>query len=260
MATPVHVTVWDEAGVGAPAVVMVHGTMTWGTDAFEAQRSLAERYHLLVMDRRGFGGSPDIDRSDYEVDAADVVELLGDGAHLVGHSYGSVVAMLAAASCPQAVRSLALIEPSAYRLAEHDPAVADALERNRKSLGDLPEDMTPEEFLRLSTKSIGIAMPAPTPHRLRAVRTAMRERPSWEAEIPVEPLASAPWPKLVISGTWESASSDYRALAGEALMACASIVAECIGGTLLRVPGAAHDPHREQPEIVNAALRNLWQG
>ena len=61
-----------------------------------AQRPLAERYRLLVMDRRGFGGSPDIDRSDYEVDAADVAELLGDGAHLVGHSYGGVVAMLAA--------------------------------------------------------------------------------------------------------------------------------------------------------------------
>src|ERR671932_155375 len=124
MGTPVHVTVWDEAGVGAPTVVLVHGTMTWGTDAFEAQRPLAERYRLLVTDRRGFGGSPDIDRSDYEVDAADVVELLGDGAHLVGHSYGGVVAMLAAGLRPQSVRSLALIEPSAYRLAEQDPAVA----------------------------------------------------------------------------------------------------------------------------------------
>ena len=260
MGTPVHVTVWDEADEDAPTVVMVHGTMTWGTASFEAQRPLADRYRLLVMDRRGFGGSPDINRSDYKVDAADVVELLGDGAHLVGHSYGGVVAMLAAGSRPQAVHSLALIEPSAYRLAEHDPVVAAALERNRKSIGNLPEDMTPEEFLRLSTESVGIAMPAPTPQRLRAVRTAMRERPSWEAEVPVEPLASAPWPKLVISGTWESASPDYRALVGEALMACARIVAQRIGGTLQRVCGAAHDPHREQPEIVNTALRELWQG
>src|SRR5919205_1299951 len=152
MGTPVHVTVWDEAGEDAPTVVMVHGTMTWGTASFEAQRPLADRYRLLVMDRRGFGGSPDIDHSDYEVDAADVVELLGDGAHLVGDSYGGVVAMLAAGSRPQAVYSLALIEPSAYRLAEQDPAVAAALEHNRKSIGNLPENMTPEEFLRLSTE------------------------------------------------------------------------------------------------------------
>jgi pimeloyl-ACP methyl ester carboxylesterase len=66
MGTPVHVTVWDEAGEGAPTVVMVHGTMTLGTASFEAQRPLAERYRLLVMDRPGSGGSPDIDRNDSE--------------------------------------------------------------------------------------------------------------------------------------------------------------------------------------------------
>jgi pimeloyl-ACP methyl ester carboxylesterase len=181
--TAVHVTVWDEAGGGAPAVVLVHGTMTWGTACFEAQRPLARHYRLLVMDRRGFGESPDIDRSDYEVDALDVVELLGDGVHLVGHSYGGVVAMPAAGLRPQAVRSLTLIEPSALRLAAHDPSVAAALERMRKGVQNLPEDMTPEEYLRLSTEPLGINVPAPTPLTLRAARSAMRERPSWVAEV-----------------------------------------------------------------------------
>jgi hypothetical protein len=37
------------------------------------------------MDRLGYGSSPDLDHSDYNVDAADIGELLGDGAHLVGH-------------------------------------------------------------------------------------------------------------------------------------------------------------------------------
>jgi len=81
--TAVHVTIWDDAGADAPSVLLVHGTMTWGTACFEAQRTLARHYRLLVMDRRGFGESPDIDRSDYEVDALDVVELLDDGVHLV---------------------------------------------------------------------------------------------------------------------------------------------------------------------------------
>lgn len=57
------------------------------------------------MDRRGHGDSPDLDgayRTDYEVDA-DIVELLGDGAHLVGHSDGAVAAMLAAAPWPKLV-------------------------------------------------------------------------------------------------------------------------------------------------------------
>jgi pimeloyl-ACP methyl ester carboxylesterase len=58
----VHVTVWDEASADAPAVVLVHGTMTWGTACFEAQRPLARHYRLLAVDRRGFGESPDIDQ------------------------------------------------------------------------------------------------------------------------------------------------------------------------------------------------------
>ena len=240
-------------------MVLVHGTMTWGTACFEAQRPLARHYRLLVMDRRGFGESPDIARSDYEVDASDVVGLLGDGAHLVGHSYGGVVAMLAAGLRPQAVRSLTLIEPSAFRLATHEPTVAAALERMRKGVQNLPEDMSPEEYLRLSTEPLGIDAPAPTPLTLRAARSAMRERPGWEAEVPVEPLARASWPKLVISGTWENVSSEYRTFAGEPLMACARITADRTGAGLLRVPAAGHEPHRERPEIVNAALRDLWR-
>jgi pimeloyl-ACP methyl ester carboxylesterase len=97
-----------------------------------------------------------------------------------------------------------------------------------------------------------------TPDSLRAARTALRERPSWDAEFSLEPLAAAPWPKLVITGTWETAAASYRAWVGDAMLACGRIVAEHIGATLLRVPGAAHEPHCEQPEMVNGALRELW--
>ena len=81
------VTVWNEAGDHAASAILIHGTMAWGTACFERQRSLADRYRLLVVDRRGFGASPDIDRSDHDVDALDVVDLLDAGrAHVVGHS------------------------------------------------------------------------------------------------------------------------------------------------------------------------------
>src|SRR5215831_6099511 len=115
MRPPVHVTVWGEPS--APPAVLVHGTFSWATRAFEHQRPLARRWRLLLPDRRGFGASPDLDdpamTSDYAVDARDVAELLGTGTHLVGHSYGGTVAMLAAAARPDLVRSLALIEPCA---------------------------------------------------------------------------------------------------------------------------------------------------
>ena len=258
MATAVHVTLWDGAGAEAPSVVLIHGSMTWGTACFERQRSLADDYRLLVLDRRGYGSSPDIDRSDYDVDASDVVELLGEGAHVVGHSSGGVVAMLAAGRRPQAVRSLTLIEPAAFRIAANHPAVAAALERMRRAVASMPPDASPANYLRLSAEAMGLPLPEVTSDHLRAARTALRERPSWEAEIPVDPLASAAWPKLVITGTWEAAPPDYRAWVGEAVMACGGIVAERIGGILLRVPGAAHEPHREQAAQLNAALCDVW--
>src|SRR5439155_4654205 len=98
---PLHVTVWDEAPLGAPRALLVHGTMAWGTECFAGQRPLATAFRLELVDRRGFGDSPDIERSDYAVDAEDIGRLLGTGAHLVGHSYGAVAAMLAAAARPE---------------------------------------------------------------------------------------------------------------------------------------------------------------
>jgi pimeloyl-ACP methyl ester carboxylesterase len=260
VSTPIHVTVWDDHDAPGPPAVLVHGTMTWGTDAhgFAAQRPLAARFRLLVVDRRGFGCSPDVDRSDYAVDAADVAGLLGDGAHLVGHSYGGVVAMLAAARRPGAVRSLALIEPAAHRAAAGHPAVAAALHWMRTAVADPAASASAEEWLRRSTEAVGMPALEPTPERLRAVRTAMTERPCWDAEIPVSDLAAAPWPKLVIAGTWETAPPAYREIAGAASIACAEVVAESIGGRMLRVPGASHWPQREQPGLVNAALADLW--
>jgi pimeloyl-ACP methyl ester carboxylesterase len=43
------------------------------------------------LDRRGFGENSSADGEDFEVDARDIAEALGEGAHLVAHSYGGVV-------------------------------------------------------------------------------------------------------------------------------------------------------------------------
>src|SRR5689334_9935459 len=112
----INVTVWGGAARSAGRSIFIHGSTTWGSSAFARQRPLAENYRLELVDRRGYGVSPDVRHSDATVDARDVVELLSDGeANLVGHSYGTVVALLAASWRPEAVRSLTLLEPSCYR-------------------------------------------------------------------------------------------------------------------------------------------------
>lgn len=258
----VHVTVWDDTGGTGENVLLVHGSTAWGCDpvlGFGAQRPLADSFQVLVMDRRGYGRSPDIARGDYAADADDIAVLLAEagGAHLVGHSYGTAGAMLAAGRHPGAVRSLTLIEPGNYQVAAADPVVAAALRANREGHAKLPRDLPADVYLRAATDSVGWPPLPPTPQRLRAAETAMREAPAWEAEIPVEPLRAAPWPKLVIGGTWETAPALYRERGGKPLMACARVTAERIGARLLRVRGASHYPQVEQPDVVNAALREF---
>lgn len=259
-AAPVHVTVWDDGGRGDGAVpaVFVHSIFTWGTDetyGFAGQRPLAGERRLLLLDRRGYGDSPDCDgRSDFEVDAADVAGLLGDGAHLVGHGNGAVAALLAAARCPSLVRSLALVQPSAFTAAASHPVVADLLRRVRGGVPGLPEGMTPEEYLRASTAGMGLQVPEATERRLRAVATSMGERPVWEAELSPAPLAGVP--VLVVCGTWEGAPAAYREHVGAPLVAVAETLARTMRARLLRVPG--YYPHTQQPAAVNAALRELW--
>ncbi|WP_221360237.1 alpha/beta fold hydrolase [Streptomyces beigongshangae] len=271
----VHVTVWDDRdGVGgdqdqvsAAAALFVHNIFAWGSDStygFAGQRPLAGGRRLLLMDRRGYGDSPDTARSDFDVDAEDVVEILDDGTctagnggtHLVGHGNGGVVALIAAARRPDLIRSLALIQPSAFAAAADRPVVADLLERVRDGAPNALDGVTPEQYLRASTEGLGMAAPDPTPRRLRAVATAMRERPVWEAQIPLETIRDAALPVLVICGTWEQAPAAYREHVGLPLMAVAESLTDSLGGRLLQVPG--YYPHIQEPAAVNAALQEFW--
>jgi pimeloyl-ACP methyl ester carboxylesterase len=260
----IHVTVWDDSSYPDGPAVLVHGTLTWGTQCYAEQRPLGRRFRLLVPDRRGFGASPDLDdpkwTSDYTVDAEDVLGLLSEApAHLVGHSYGGVVAMLAAAARPDLVQSLILIEPSAHMAAIDDPTVAAAVESSRAFMAGA-RLATPADYLRSAFDDAGLPRPEPAARLNRAARTALGERPSWLADIPIAPLAAATFPKLVITGAWDVEAPGYPPGTGEVLQLVAAIVADKIKADLVGIPGAAHEPHRDRPALVNALLTDMWTG
>ena len=182
-------------------VLLVHGNIMSGLSQWSEQRPLAARWRLEIVNRRGYGRSPPTDRQDFEIDARDIAALLSDGAHLIGHSYGGLGSLLAAAMRPQAVRSLTLIEPPAFRLARGD-AAADALAAQLLQLNETgPRD--PAEYANAFISAIGsgIQLPRPLPSSLEhTVRILMSGRGPWEAEVPIDELRSAPFPKLVVSG------------------------------------------------------------
>jgi pimeloyl-ACP methyl ester carboxylesterase len=136
----------------------------------------------VVVNRPGFGENPSVERVDFEVDAPLVAELLGDGAHLVGHSYGGVVSLLAAAGRPEAVWSLTVAEPPAFAVASGHLAVADLVAALRKHWDEAPRD--PEAFLRAFLELVGSAidLPSPLPPSLqRGAEMLLVERGPWEA-------------------------------------------------------------------------------
>jgi len=196
----------ERLGEGPP-VLFVHGDIVGPSLTWRKQRELAERWSLIIPSRPGFGASPSLERNDFEVEAPMFAELLGDGAHLVGHSYGAVIALLAAAQRPEAVRSLTVSEPGSLRVAEVTPVV-DEMIANGERLFSHASEIPSEDFLRLFRGGAGSAYETPgelPEELLQGVELLKRERPSWEAEIPLDHLAASGFPVLVISGDHSSA-------------------------------------------------------
>ena len=193
----------DVERVGAgPRVLLVHGSIVDARRTWRHQLELAEHWELWLANRPGFAGSPPLPRGDFEAEAPLFAELLGDGAHLVGHSYGAVIALLAAALRPEAVRSLTVSEPGALKIARGDPS-ADSLLAQGEELYRRREQIAPRDFLRLFRS--GVHSSHDTPDALpewlaRGARLVMDERPPWEAVVPLAALARTGFPKLVISG------------------------------------------------------------
>jgi len=185
-----------------PPVVFVHGSVVGADLTFRKQHELADRWTLIFPDRPGFGESPPLERGDFEAEAPFFAEQLGDGAHLVGHSYGGVIAMLAAAQRPDAVRSLTLSEPGLLRFCADRPEVAEMIANGERLYAD-PESIPNELFLRLFRTGAGSAHETPDElpdYLARGAEMVKRERPPWEAEIPLDELAGAGFPVLILSG------------------------------------------------------------
>lgn len=236
-------------GSGTP-VVLVHGSLATGADEWQAQRPLAdEGFRLLVPDRRGYGRSPEAHGEDFLVDAEDIADLVGDGAHLVGHSYGGLGVMFAAARRAEATLSLKLLEAAAFSLGERDPA-ARALVSEVRRLRD--QDLPAEEWVIRFLRIVGSDPDALSPELVAAavplVPVFRRGRPIWEAELPLAALASAAFPKLVVSG---GHSAGFEAICDE--------LAERIGASRRVIEGAGHEVQFTGAP-VNEALRTLWRG
>jgi pimeloyl-ACP methyl ester carboxylesterase len=220
----------ERVGHGPP-VVLVHGSIVEARRTWRRHPPLAGEWTLVLPNRPGFGASPPLERGDFEAEAPLIAELLGDGAHLVGHSYGAVIALLAAALRPEAVRSLVVSEPGALNVAAGRPHVDEVIAHGEQ-LYQAGRAMEPREFLLHFRAGLHSAHETPDdlPDWLeRGARHVMHERPPWEAELPLDALAAAPFAKLVISGDHSPAFETM-----------CDVIAQRIGARRELVTGRAH--------------------
>ena len=102
---------------GAPVAVLLHATLSSGEQLMPLARRLADRYRVLLIDRRGTADSPMLEPAPVPVarHVADVVEVLDafgvDRAIVVGHSFGGVVALRLAAEHGDRVDGVVAWEP-----------------------------------------------------------------------------------------------------------------------------------------------------
>lgn len=215
-----------------PEVVLVHGgagpKTTWtGLD------SLAERWTLVAVYRRGYPPSPPVSNGgqDFLIDTEDLAAVFDEyRPHVVAHSYGCLGTLLAAGRDPSLVRSVTLIEPPLYFLAPGDPNVA-----RLKLVGDavLTEGLDADpailrEFLTLSGSPGVDADPLPAPVQA-AVRRAHRGRLPGAARPDLKALRTAGIPALVASGGHLPA-----------LDSICDALAETLAADRVTAPGAGH--------------------
>jgi pimeloyl-ACP methyl ester carboxylesterase len=220
----------EVVGTG-PRVVLVHGSVINAKRQWVLQRELASSFTLVLANRRGYPPNPPLDYLDFEDQADDIAALLEDGSHLVGFSYGGVVALLAASRRPEAVRSLTVIEPPALRVARGHPDV-DRLALDLSALFWCgPQEVRPflDEFLQLMGGKFTLPRTLP-PDLEQGARALMVERPPWDARPTLGTLARAPFPKLVVSGAHNPA-----------LEAVCDALEEQLGAERVVISGAGHD-------------------
>jgi pimeloyl-ACP methyl ester carboxylesterase len=214
-------------------IVFVHGSVGNAEMTWAAQRALGEQFELIFLTRGGYPPGPALERIDFEEQAREVAAELREGDHLVGHSYGGVVSLLAAARRP-VLASLTVNEPPAFGVARGNPAVEEFLSHFEQPLPSSPRDYL-AFFLPLVGSSLPLPDPLPPPLE-QGARAAIAERSPHEAVIPFEELAATPFPKLVVSGA-HSPAFDAVCDVLEGRLSSERAVLPGAGHSLPRAPG-----------------------
>ncbi|MFC5220193.1 alpha/beta fold hydrolase [Streptomyces coerulescens] len=241
----------EEAGVDGPLVLCLHGIGS-SSAAFAPQfAALAGSYRMLAWDAPGYAKSADptgpLTMDDYADLAADVIRARGGDTHVLGVSWGGVIALRLATRHPGLVESLMIV--SSTPGSGTDPDKATAMRARARELARLgPEAFAAARGPRL----LSDGAPADLVARVTATMAAAVRLPGYGHA--AEAMAATD-----LRGELQQVTAPTLVLCGDQDRITGPDASQVLAGGLHRtayviVKEAGHLANQEQPEHVNAWL------
>ncbi|WP_027859513.1 alpha/beta fold hydrolase [Marinobacterium jannaschii] len=245
-------------GSGEPLIIMhgLFGTLeNWGSQI----KVLSEHFQVIAVDMRNHGRSPHSDEMNYDLMAADIVELMQqlqlDNAHILGHSMGGKAAMQLALSYPEKVRKLIIVDISPVHYSPHHDDVFRGLYAidtgSIKSRGEADKQLA-QQVPELSVRAFLLKNLYRDEQKQFAWRMNLDTLHQQYANISQPPIGS-PYSgeTLFIKG----AESDYILPDHREMILGLFPLA-----TYKMIQGAGHWPHAEKPAIFGKIVLNFLAG
>jgi pimeloyl-ACP methyl ester carboxylesterase len=252
---------YDQHGTHGDPTVLVHGSLVDSSTWARVVPGLARGLSVLTYDRRGFGGSTAGARPrPVSTDTEDLAALLEATdfypVHLVGHSYGAVVALRLADERPELVRSLSLHEPPFFGLLADRPGTATLADQFRGGIASILEQVRRGDRAGAAHNVVEVFSTSPgawerLPEPVRRSFAGYMDR--WAEEYS-DPDAFRPRAgslrETLVPALLTTGSESPRFLGEiEGILA-----GELANPTLRVVPGASHAPHVTAPDVYVGLL------
>lgn len=251
-ARPTVTTVGGEADPAARPVVIVHGSMDRSA-AFRRVTDHLQGRTVLGYDRRGWGqsrslGGADVDHQVHVDDLRAVLAEL-DTPVVLGHSYGALVAMAAAAAAPSLVAGIVAVEPPVRWLPwwPADDPWEQTVRRAAAEGG--PEQATRALLTELLGPASRLHLARAQPSDLAADGvTLISEMTDPTVDLPRFDPLTFPTPTMVVAGS--RSAPHHRDVARR--------LAELLPhGRFAEIPGAGHASHVSHPQELARLVQEI---
>lgn len=251
---------WEEHGSGEPIVLIPPGTRSSAVWAPFTVPELSKRYRVITYDQRGVGQSEG-PKVKYTIPllSADLMALLDvigiRKAHVLGHSIGGRVALQAALTWPERLRSLLLCATGSGGQASRGTLSPDTVKQlvdgayKGRTERELGEDSWDQFFTPAFQRDKAALLAELAPqlsnqhHDVAILLRYLQARGEWNVS---DALRDVRVPTLVVVGTDDKAAGHVEQ--------CRFLAANIPGATLREIEGARHGFFQERPEETNQIL------